>query len=704
MSEHWQQVWQDIRGALGLPAYRTAAEAPAPATRVPQEQVTDKPGVAGETELKTVTVAPPLQPKAGEAFETDQSPPPPATSIWREWGPSILSMVGLGVVTWWMFFRPGPTPPAPDVVATFSGGQITIADVQAHIAVLDPDNLAQLQTPHGYLAVIEDIVSDELVRRWAKDRKIDSETEFQHAMEHITEAITLNDLLGQAHEGDIRVEESEIRAYYEANRLQYGDRLDDQTREAIRHQLVNQKETDYLADYLARLRKNASIIVDYSLLEVPAPTEAQLQQYFRDNQVQFIRPAAVIVDEIRVRATGDPAAAETQANEALTRLRTGEDWAKVAADVSVDPDVKGGISLPIGTRPDPYDQVVSAMAEAQVSNVFRAGDFFYIVRLNSRVAEQPMTFAEVRPQIMAAMQVEVETNWFEQVEERALFTLNGRRITAGKFYHEYQALPPEVRFQFSGPDGLRQLADKLVDRLLLAEDANNRFLTGENEAKIEETRLSILKQMLHQEEVEDKIKVTDEEVQTYYEQHGAHIVAPPQVRISYIRIGLGSTEDDWKRAQAKANEAYEKVAPAGFLGGGQGLDFAEVARQYSEDPDTAVQGGELPDWIGESYDVITELAEHPFHAQFIDLPIGGISSPFEYDGSLYIVKVRERRESQALTFEEAVPLIRAELDHQKHDMLVEQLTRQLLEQAQLIVYDEVLNEWFKTSTATTTVP
>lgn len=701
MTQAWKQIWQDIRGALGAPD-RQEAPATTETVSVPADPITTllpPPDVTVEATPALETV--PQSVESGSVDETDLAPAEalPAPSVWREWLMPLLILAGFGGVIWWTYFPPGPTPPAPDVVATFNGGQITVEDVEAHIKLLDPDDLSQLRTPQGYIAIINDLVIEVLVRRWADEQQMDEMDDFKEAMQHITEAITVNDLHGQVHQ-NIPIEESEIRAYYDSNQAQYNRRPYSEVREEIRQLLASQKEGNYMADYLARLRENASVSVDYPLLDIPAPTEEELQQYYQDNLAQFTRPAAAIVDEIRVRATGDEAAAEAQADEALTRLRTGEEWASVAEEISVDPFIEGGLSIPVETRPAPYDEVVATLSENKVGEVFRAGDFFYIVRLKSREPEQVWPFEVVRPQVAAVVQAEAEAGWFEQVKDRTLLTINGRRMTAGEFYREYKELPPETRTQFSGADGLRRLTDQLVERLLLAEDASKKVLPTENEAEIEENRLLVLRQMLHQEEVDDKIEeVTAEEARAYYDQHQEAMVSPPQARISYIRIGLGQTEDDRQRTQAKADEAYQKVAPPGLLSGGQGLNFAEVAREYSEDAETTANGGELPGWVGESYDVVSELVEHPFHAQFLYLPEGSITPPFEYQGSLYIVQVREKRQPQPLTYEEAEPLIRDELAHQKHDALAEQLSQKLIEQAQLVIYEEVLRDLFTSKSA-----
>ncbi len=136
--------------------------------------------------------------------------------------------------------------------------------------------------------------------------------------------------------------------------------------------------------------------------------------------------------------------------------------------------------------------------------------------------------------------------------------------------------------------------------------------------------------------------------------------------------------DERKRAWEKANEAYEKLAPGVFR---TGADFGEVARQYSEDELTANKGGELESWIREGPDLLAELVQHPFHEQILKLREGEISQPFAWGNALYIVQVRERKE----------PRQRME----KHEALAKQLSKQLLDQAKVTIYDQALQAFAK---------
>ena len=104
-------------------------------------------------------------------------------------------------------------------------------------------------------------------------------------------------------------------------------------------------------------------------------------------------------------------------------------------------------------------------------------------------------------------------SWFEQNTARTLFTIHGERFTLGQFYHEYQNLPPELQTQFSGSNGLKKLADSLIERMHVLDDAYNKLVDQENAPLLEEGRASILRQMIHKSEVDSRVNVTEQEVQ-----------------------------------------------------------------------------------------------------------------------------------------------------------------------------------------------
>ena len=206
-----------------------------------------------------------------------------------------------------------------------------------------------------------------------------------------------------------------------------------------------------------------------------------------------------------------------------------------------------------------------------------------------------------------------------------------------------------------------------------------------------EARLQVIKQMLHQEEIDDQIQLSEEEMLKFYNENTSLLTLPPKARIRYIRIGLGASEDEMRAAQTKADEAYQKLVP-GLLQ--KGADFAEITQQYSEDPESVAKGGEYPGWVGESEDLMTEIQIHPFHEKILTLQLNEISRPFQVDDSFYIVQVLERTEPEKLTLERAKPYLQELLTQQKHGELLSQLSKKLFQLNNVVIYEKVLQNYF----------
>lgn len=97
-------------------------------------------------------------------------------------------------------------------------------------------------------------------------------------------------------------------------------------------------------------------------------------------------------------------------------------------------------------------------------------------------------------------------------------------------------------------------------------------------------RDGILTQRVIGREVGSRVQVPPAEISAYYEQHKKELERPEGVRIQEILISTeGKPEEELPSLQAKADEVLAKAR--------QNQDFAELARQYSDDP-TASNGGD----------------------------------------------------------------------------------------------------------------
>lgn len=149
-----------------------------------------------------------------------------------------------------------------------------------------------------------------------------------------------------------------------------------------------------------------------SRLDVP---EAEVRsRYIQDQKTRFTVPekrrASHILVKVAPNATPEQVAAgEAGAKKALARVRAGEDFAKVAREVSEDSTASRGGDLDYFTR----DQMVRELSDAvwalkagEVSDPVRSPFGFHIIRLTDSQPGHEMTLEEARPQILASLKTE----------------------------------------------------------------------------------------------------------------------------------------------------------------------------------------------------------------------------------------------------------------------------------------------------------
>ena len=125
--------------------------------------------------------------------------------------------------------------------------------------------------------------------------------------------------------------------------------------------------------------------------------------------------------------------------------------------------------------------------------------------------------------------------------------------------------------------------------------------TGVDELKSQIRRELSLQKLINK-EIASKISITDSEVKKFYEANRSNYNFPePQFRIAQIQVtpqdnpALRNLRNDKAKNDPEARKKIETIA--GRLK--QGEDFALLAENYSEDPATASNGGDMG-YLGES--------------------------------------------------------------------------------------------------------
>ncbi|HIP96159.1 MAG TPA: hypothetical protein EYH32_02965 [Anaerolineae bacterium] len=102
-----------------------------------------------------------------------------------------------------------------------------------------------------------------------------------------------------------------------------------------------------------------------------------------------------------------------------------------------------------------------------------------------------------------------------------------------------------------------------------------------------------------------------------------------RVRHILIKVATDADEQTVQAAEAKARDLVEQLR--------NGADFATLAAQFSEDPGSSANGGDVG-WIARDGGMVPEFEEAAF-----SLPVGEISDPIRSYYGFHIVQVTERR-------------------------------------------------------------
>jgi peptidyl-prolyl cis-trans isomerase SurA len=216
-----------------------------------------------------------------------------------------------------------------------------------------------------------------------------------------------------------------------------------------------------------------------------------------------------------------------------------------------------------------------------------------------------------------------------------------------------------------------RLDDEALDRALAAEGSNRQAYRLRVKHDLEGYRVVQVR-------VRARIKVTDEDLKNYYQQHGQEFASGHEIKVRHIFLqvpaGAASAEE------ARVREKGQKVLAR--LRGGE--DFAKVARETSQGP-SAADGGDLG-WLRRG--VIQPEVERAAFA----LETGQFSDLVRTRTGFQIVKVEGRRGGEPRPFDQVKDEIRDRLTNDQADVLRQQYVAELRKDALIEVKIPELKE------------
>ncbi|HSF18353.1 MAG TPA: peptidylprolyl isomerase [Vicinamibacteria bacterium] len=140
-------------------------------------------------------------------------------------------------------------------------------------------------------------------------------------------------------------------------------------------------------------------------------------------------------------------------------------------------------------------------------------------------------------------------------------------------------------------------------------------------------------------DIAPKVTVTEGEKRQFYDNNAARMRQPDRLRLSHIlkRVDADAAPEARERAERAIEGLLEEAR--------SGADFATLARDHSEDPGSASNGGELVISRGETVP--------PFEQAAFDLEPGGVSGVVETEFGFHIIKLSEKIEGQLVPYDQA---------------------------------------------------
>ena len=168
-------------------------------------------------------------------------------------------------------------------------------------------------------------------------------------------------------------------------------------------------------------------------------------------------------------------------------------------------------------------------------------------------------------------------------------------------------------------------------------------------------------------------QVTQQELQSYYQDHHDQYLVPEQVNVRHILIKTPLAGSDGKVdqkavdvARAKAQDVLKQVKAGG--------DFSALAKKYSDDPGSAKNGGSLS-WIGKGRTV------PEFEKAAFSLPKGGTSDLVQSSYGFHIIHVDDKQDAHLKSLDEVKAQIEPLIKQQKAAQASQQQVEQLLSNA-----------------------
>jgi peptidyl-prolyl cis-trans isomerase C len=456
------------------------------------------------------------------------------------------------------------------------------------------------------------------------------------------------------------------------------------------------KEDDFQAK-IKEIERNALLETLYmqEIVEKSTPSEKEMKKYYEKLGWE-VKASHILVKT------------EEEAQEIIKQLSEGGDFAELAKEKSTDrgnKDKGGDLGyFTWGKMVTPFQDTAFAMKVGSISKPVETRFGWHIIKMEDRRETQRQEYEKEKPRIEKLLGGEktkkLSADYLTKIKEKAdtqlnpevmqvvlnnflankqepedftdeekamtLVTFRGGKWTVDTFLNWIKTIPTMYRPRIKDVDDLDAMIRNVLMGELLENDARKKGLHNNKEVvnKIRQEKDKALMQMFSQKGMPTDTTVTEEDIQTYYQDHIATYTDPEKVRVREIQV------DTEKEAQDILKQLRA------------GSDFAKLAQKKSARSWAAKKGGDLGYLDNRQYPRISEAA--------FKLNVGQLGGPIK-DGNKYsVIKVLDKKPSSPRSLEEIKGNLKASIMRERQEESSKTWLEEMRQRKNVKIFTEVL--------------
>ncbi|HXS96352.1 MAG TPA: peptidylprolyl isomerase [Candidatus Limnocylindrales bacterium] len=292
------------------------------------------------------------------------------------------------------------------------------------------------------------------------------------------------------------------------------------------------------------------------------------------------------------------------------------------------------------------DQDVAQAIRQMIPNLFPDGKFVGKDVYAGMLAQQDMTIAQFEDDLKRQILI-------SRLRDVAM---EGTIVTPAEIETTFRARNEKLKIKYVkiSPDQFRKAIQPTTAEL------QQYFTTNHAQYNVPERRNLVIL-IADQAKIADTVNPSDAELQAIYNQNRQQFQVPERAEVRHILIKTqGKPASDDAKIKAQAEDLLKQLRAK------NGANFADLAKQYSEDPGSAAKGGDLG-WVQRGQ-MVKEFEDASFNQKVGDIDL--VKSSFGY----HIVQVTKREPAHLQTFDEVKPQLAAQVKSQKVSALMQEIS------------------------------